>query len=255
MSRPERAFRTPCLIVKRRDIGEADRVLTILTPRHGKIDVVAKGARKLTSHKTGHVELFTRADMLIHKGREMGIAVQAEMVEPYLKLREDLRRGAYANYAAELLDRFTLTGDEEAGGLFRLFDATLSRLCSEADPLLALRYYEMHLLDQVGFRPELNGCAVGREPVLAEDQFFSYVDGGVVCARHATQASASVPISVTALKLLRHLQRSAFDAVRGLRVPESVHHEADRLMIGYLTYLLERRLQSVDFIRRLRFLA
>ena len=64
MTHRERQFRTPAIILKRFDLGEADRLLTLLTPRHGKIEVVAKGARKLTSAKTGHVELFTRADML-----------------------------------------------------------------------------------------------------------------------------------------------------------------------------------------------
>lgn len=253
MPRPERAFRTPCVIVKRRDFGEADRILTILTPRHGKIDVVAKGARKLTSHKTGHVELFTRVDMLIHKGRDLGIAVQVELVEPYLRLREDLRRGAYANYAAELLDRFTLTDDDDASELYRLFDQTLARLCTDGDPLLAVRYFEMHLLDQVGFRPEITDCAVGHEPLLPEDQFFSYAAGGVICSRHAAQASGAFPISMTALKLLRHIQRSPFEAIQALRVPEAIHAEADRIMVGYITFLLERRLQSIDFIRRLRY--
>src|SRR5437764_15490515 len=90
MTHRERQFRTPAIILKRFDLGEADRLLTLLTPRHGKIEVVAKGARKLTSAKTGHVELFTRADMLIHRGRELGIAAQAELVEPDLGLPETL---------------------------------------------------------------------------------------------------------------------------------------------------------------------
>ena len=90
MARPERAFRTPAIILKRRDFGEADRLLTILTPVYGKVDVIAKGARKPVSHKTGHVELFTRADMLIHRGRELAVLGQVEMTEPYLMLREDL---------------------------------------------------------------------------------------------------------------------------------------------------------------------
>src|SRR5262245_10066057 len=111
MPRPERSFRTQAIILKRRDFGEADRVVTILTPNHGKLDVVAKGARKPTSHKTGHVELFTRADMLIHHGRGLDIIAQVEMVAPYMALREDLSRGAYASYAAELLDRFAAEGE------------------------------------------------------------------------------------------------------------------------------------------------
>jgi len=253
-NRAQRTFRTAAVIIKRRDFGESDRLLTVLTPRFGKIDVIAKGARKLTSHTTGHVELFTRSEMLIHRGRDLGILAQCEMTEPYQLLREDLTRGAYANYAAELLDRFTLTGDEDGSALFKLFDYTLARLCNDDDPLLAVRYYEIHLLDQLGYRPQLNMCASGGESVKPQDQFFSYADGGVVCVEHATQGSSSVPITVNALKLLRHIQRSDFTAVRTLQVPSRVHSDADRVMVGYLTFLLERRLQSIDFIQRLRYL-
>src|SRR5690606_10389430 len=101
----------------------------ILTPLYGKVEAIAKGARKLTSHKTGHVELFTRAEMLLSRGREIDIVTQCEMSAPYLPLREDLVRGAYANYCAELIDRFTSSGEDDgASRLFRLLDETLEHL-------------------------------------------------------------------------------------------------------------------------------
>lgn len=251
MPRPERAFRTPAIILKRRDFGEADRLLTILTPQHGKRDVIAKGARKPTSHKTGHVELFTRSELLLHKGRDLDIVVQAEMTEPHLALREDLGRGAYASYAAELLDRFTALGDD-LPGLFTLLDETLARLCADPDPRLAVRYYELHLLDLVGFRPELTECVVSREPVQPQDQFFSFARGGVVSPAYAHQGAAVVPISMLTLKLLRHMQRSPYSQVRSLTIAPALHDEAERILLGYITFTLERQLQSVEFIRRIR---
>ena len=252
MPRPERSFRTAAIILKRRNFGEADRLLTLLTPEHGKIDGIAKGARKTTSSKPGHVELFTRADVLIHKGRNLDIVVQAELVDPYLGLREDLQRGAYASYTAELLDRFTETGDDDLGELFGLLANTLQRLCQEKDPRLVIRYYEMRLLDAVGFRPELNECVVSRETIQPEDQFFSYAGGGAVRSPYAHQIESAVPISLPALKLLRHMQRSPYEQVRNLDVSLKLHDEVERILLGYLTHLLERQLQSVDFIRRIR---
>ncbi|MBI5668133.1 MAG: DNA repair protein RecO [Chloroflexi bacterium] len=252
MPRPDRAFRTPAIILKRRDFGEADRLLTVLTPEHGKLDVIAKGARKPTSHKTGHVELFTRADMLIHRGRDLDIAVQAEMTAPYVGIRENLQRGAYASYVAELLDRFTIEGDDDYGTLFQLVDDTLNRLCHDDDPRLAVRYYEMHLLDLVGFRPELNECVISRETVLPEDQFFSYAMGGVINPRYGHEGAAIVPIPVLTLKLLRHMQRSPYSHVKSLAISPALHDDLERVLLGYITFLLERKLQSVDFIRRIR---
>jgi DNA repair protein RecO (recombination protein O) len=250
--RPERAFRTPAIILKRRDFGEADRLLTVLTPGHGKLDVIAKGARKPTSHKTGHVELFTRADMLIHKGRDLDIVVQAEMNAPHLPIRENLQRGAYASYAAELLDRFTAEGEEDYAALFELMDDTLDRLCHDDDPRLAVRYYEMRLLDLVGFRPEMQECVVSREAVQAEDQFFSYAMGGVVSPRYGHEGTALVPVGMTTLKVMRHMQRSPYSHVKSLNIQPALHDDLERVMLGYITFLLERKLQSVDFIRRIR---
>ncbi|NWF67883.1 MAG: DNA repair protein RecO [Chloroflexi bacterium] len=252
MSRPERAFRTPAIILKRRDFNEADRLLTVLTPAHGKIDVIAKGARKLTSHKTGHVELYTRADLLVHTGRELGIAVQAQMVEPYLRLRQDLQRGAYAGYAVELLDRFSAESDDDGGQLFRLLDDTLARLCSEKDVRLVIRYYEIRLLDLVGFRPELFHCVEAHEELQPEEQYFSYTGGGVVCPRHRATSSSLVTLPLTILKLLRHMQRSPFAQVKALQITTALHDQAERLLLGYITFLLERKLQSVEFIQRIR---
>jgi DNA repair protein RecO (recombination protein O) len=252
MPRPERSFRTQAIIVKRRDFSEADRVLTILTPEYGKLDVIAKGARKPTSHKTGHVELFTRADMLIHRGRDLDIAVQAEMVEPYLALRENLQRGAYASYVGELLDRLTTEGEENLTEVFELVADTFQRLCDDDDPRLVVRYYEMQLLDHTGFRPELTECVVSHEDIEPEDQFFSYTLGGAVKPEAAHEGIGLVPISMTTLKLLRHLQRSPYHHVKTLAISPALHDDIERIMLGYITAVLERRLQSVDFIRRIR---
>ena len=77
----ERLYRTEAIVLRRADLGEADRLLTIFTPERGKLRVVAKGARKVGSRKGGHVELFTRSNLLIAKARELDIVSQAETVE------------------------------------------------------------------------------------------------------------------------------------------------------------------------------
>ncbi len=250
-----RNFRTHAIILSRRDFGEADRLLTLLTPTRGKISAIAKGARKSSAKISGHVELFARSDCLIHMGRGIPILTQAELQEPYLGIRDDLQRGAYANYAAELLDRFTADEEEDAGGLFALLDVTLGRIAASADPRLATRFYELRLLDLVGFRPELSACVASRAPLLPEAQFFSSEEGGVVSREAAPRVTSHLlPIELDTLKLLRHLQRHADDyrQVESLRLRPDEHQRAERLMLGYIAYLLERRLASVAFLEQLR---
>jgi len=252
MAREGRSFRTPALILKRRNFDEADRLLTVLTPEHGKLDVIAKGARKATSTKTGHVELFTVVDMLVSRGRTFHIVTQAEMKTPYLPLREDLQRGAYASYVAELLDRFTMLGEDDFHTLYTLINETFQRLCEAEDPRLTTRYYEIRLLDMTGFRPELNQCVLTGETIQPEDQFFSPAEGGVVSPAAARQTTNLLPITLGALKLLRHMQRSPYSQVYTLQITDLLHNEVERLLLSYIAYILESRLQSVNFIRRLR---
>jgi DNA repair protein RecO (recombination protein O) len=249
----DRTIRSEAIILSRTDFGEADRLLTLFTPKHGKVRAIAKGARKPTTRKSGHVELFARTDMLLHRGRDLLIISQAEMTEGYLPLREDLTRAAYANYVVELLDRFTTDEDNaESAALFDLLDATLKQLCGNADLRIVARYYEMRLLDAVGFRPEMSACVINGEKITAQNQFFSHREGGVVCPDCAGYSDHLVPVSVNALHALRALQREPWERVRALQLNEPLHTEIERIMLGYLIALLELRLQSVDFIRKLR---
>ena len=107
----DRTYRTEAVVIRRSDFGEADRLLTLFSPDRGKMRAIAKGARKPQSRKTGHVELFMRSKFLLAVGRDLDIVTQAETVETYASLRESLVRATYANYAVELLDRFTVDED------------------------------------------------------------------------------------------------------------------------------------------------
>ena len=193
MPRAERSFRTPGIILKRHNYAEADRVLTILTPKHGKLSVIAKGARKPTSTKTGHVELFTVVDMLVSRGRTFDILTQVEVQQPFLPLREDIQRGAYASYAAELMDRFATLGDDDFSQAFTLLTETFDRLCSDGDSRLVTRYYELNLLSLSGFQPQLNHCVMTGDEIQPQDQFFSFAEGGVVSPQGAQHGSALSP--------------------------------------------------------------
>src|SRR5579859_3363867 len=254
MSRPERTFRTEAVILRRMDFGEADRLLTLFSPEHGKFSAIAKSARKPNARQTGHVELFARSTMLIARGRELDVVNQAELTEPFLPLREDLERVAYANYLVELLDRFTEPGEPNAP-LYGLLVQALRWLSeSGRDLRLAARWYELELLKLVGFQPELFRCLMGGEPIEAQDQYFSASDGGAVCPEHVEGFDHPhvIPIKIDTLKILRYLQTHPYETVKVLHIKDSLHIDLERITQFYVTYLLERRLKSIDFIRHLR---
>src|SRR6059058_3963890 len=129
MSAREHLYKSEAIVIKRMDLGEADKILTIFTPHFGKLRVVAKGVRKVTSRLAGHVELFTRSQMLLAKARNLDIVTQSETVDAFRPLHDDLSLIARASYTAEMLDK--LTPDAlEAYPAYKLLVETLQLMSS-----------------------------------------------------------------------------------------------------------------------------
>ena len=249
----ERTYRTEAIVLRRQDFGEADRLLTLFTPDRGKLRVVAKGIRKPRSRKAGHLELFTRVGLLLASGRDLDIVAQAQMTEAYRPLREDLVRGAHAHYAVELLDRFT-PEHQEAPELYQLLADMLGWL-SAAPPeraSLIARYYELHVLALAGFQPELRTCVAGGEKIVAEDQYFSVLQGGALCARCGEHRPGLIPVTVDGLRYLRYFQSQPYPKVAALSLPARVLAEMEHVLQRYIVFVLERQLKSVEFLKLIR---
>ena len=251
MSSRERSFRVEAVVLRHSDWGEADRLLWLFTRELGKVKAVAKGVRKMRSRKAGHLEPLTRVNLLLAHGREILLITQAETVEAFTPLRENLKLWEYACHIIELLDRFTYEEGENRA-LFRLLVDTLGRLATEPEPELVVHYYEVRLLDLVGYRPQLFHCANCSKEIQPEDQFFSAEHGGVLCPTCGREVKGARPITLAALKYLRHFQRSSYAEAARARIPLNVMREIEGLMEYYLTYLLERGLNTMAFIRRMR---
>jgi DNA repair protein RecO (recombination protein O) len=251
MPRAERLYRVEAIVIRRRDWGEADRLLTLYTRERGKIQAVAKGARKPTSRKAGHIELFTRTKLLIARSRSIDIITQAETSEVYRPLRESLETSTLAHYFAELLDRFT--GEAETDhNLFDLLSLALAWLCEADDSRLVARYYELRLLELAGFRPELHHCPSCGKQLEPLKSFFSSAQGGVLCPTCGQSRRDAFPLSLKAFKVLRYGQTHDWDQFRRLRLTASLHAEIEKTLYHYLLYVLERNLKSVEFLRQLR---
>jgi len=245
-----RVYRTEAVILRRINLGEADRILTAYSPDHGKLRLIAKGVRKPTSRKAGHLEPFTRVQLLVARGRNMDIITQAEAIDMYPALRADLARIGRAAYVAELIDRFVVEG-EESRQLYRLVLATYERLETEVEPAMALRFFQIHMLLASGFGPELYSCLKCGRDLSPVDQYFSHADGGVYCPECGRVHEGNLkPVTVNGLKMLRFYQRSQYAQVRDVVIREPVQREIDALLEGYLQYILERSLNAARFLRR-----
>jgi DNA repair protein RecO (recombination protein O) len=247
-----RSFRVEAVVLRHADWGEADRILMLYSRERGKLRVLAKGARRIKSRKAGHIEPFTRVTLQLARGRDLPIVTQAETVDAYLPLRDDLVKTATASTVVELLDRFTYEEGHENFALFSLLADTLERIAALADPWAAVRYYEVQALDLLGYRPQLRFCVNCEEEIQPTAQYFSFAQGGAVCPRCGTGLPGLHEISLEALKYLRHFQRSSFPEAQRARPRPEVRDETERLLQGYITYLLERELKSPRFLKEVR---
>lgn len=246
----ERIYRTEALILRRSDFSESDRLVLLATPQ-GKRRVIAKGARKTTSRLAGHIELFTHASLLLAVGRNLDIITQSQTLAGFVALRADLTRLSCAYYVAELYDQF-MQDEEENRPLFHLLVQTFAALDVTRNVDLALRWYELRLLHQLGYRPHLHHCAACQAELTEETARFSPTLGGALCPRDAPADRAALPMSLNGFKLLRYLQSRPLAAVEAMALSTEVRAEIERLLRAYLRMLLERDLKSVAFLESLR---
>jgi DNA repair protein RecO (recombination protein O) len=244
--------------MRRHDVGEADRLITLYTPTVGKLRTVAKGVRRPASRKAGHLELFIHSNLLIARGKNLDVITQAETVHAFRSLREDLDRITYAHYVVELLDRFAVE-NEGNPALFELLIDTLHRLCEADDLALVTRFYELGILALEGYRPQFFYCLECGDEIKPVINYLSPNQGGVLCPRCGEgligppgAARHVRPLSVNTLKVLRYLQTHAYEECRRLRLKPVTHRDMEAAMHHYITYILERNLKSIEFMRRLR---
>src|SRR5215467_6887570 len=140
-----RLYRTPAVILKRMDLGEADRIVTLFSRDEGKIRAVAKGVRKTTSRSAGHLEPFTLSDVLFATGRELDVISQAATLEAFREVREDLDLTTHAYYLAEVVDLLTEDRQENRQVFDILVDA-LHDLARIRDVRLVLVVFHVRLL-------------------------------------------------------------------------------------------------------------
>ncbi len=250
-SNSPRVYRTEGIVLKGYDFGEADRILTLYTPQLGKLRAIAKGVRRTKSRKAGHLDLFTRSNLLVARGRQLDIITQAETIESFAPMRIDLVRLSYAHYVAELVDAFTV---EQMANypVYATTVATLRRISTAEDPALSIRSFEVQLLGLMGYRPQLHRCLSCDTAIEPVSNRFSPKMGGVLCPLCASEDRAAGPISVQALKVLRNLQTNEAAILQLPELRLEVGQEVEARLQEYIEYRLEKAPRSVRFLDQLR---
>jgi DNA repair protein RecO (recombination protein O) len=231
-------------------LGESDLIVTAYSRERGKVRAVAKGARRSTSKLVGHLEPLTLVRLSMSQGRDLDVVSQAQVLEAFPQLKANLDGIAKGVYVAELIDGF---GPEASGNspLFQLGVDVLGALAADSSQDMALRYFELHLLEVTGLLPELYRCVECQRELEPNSHRFSPNLGGVLCAACNPVDAHVRPLSLRALKVLRMIHRSSINEAAGFPVGEGLSNELKSLLSTTVGYWVGKEIRSNSFWEKL----
>ena len=244
-----RPIRTEAIVLRQRPLGDADRICVLFSPTRGRVEAVAKGVRKPLSKMSGHVEPLSRGQFGLAQGRSLHVITDAQTLDAWPSLHDDVDRMTDALAIAELVERATDV-DVASGPLYEVLRLSLDELARTPAPRSVRWWFTLRFLDQQGYRPELDECVRCRASVGPEGNGYSAIDGGVVCP-DCHGAVGGQRLSSPVFRLLRYMRRSSCDATAQVRVDAEAATELERHLRSSLEQALDGRLRSSGFTEAL----
>ncbi|MDR2712418.1 MAG: DNA repair protein RecO [Clostridiales bacterium] len=243
----DRTYLLESLIIRSRDYGEADKIITVYSREQGKKTAIAKGVRKAKSSLRGSVQLFSHSQLALAKGRSgFDIITQGQVVEAFVDLRSDLDKIVHASYLAELTD---LAAPEQKPGedLFFLLLAALYLLAFGNDHDLAIHVFELRFLALLGLSPNLESCSHCGRKAEWTSFYLSPVRGALICA--ACHREDDGLISAGTVQVMQKLQSLEFTRLPNLRLSRQNREEMRRTLAAYLDYHLDYAAKARRFLK------
>ncbi len=243
-------YDSEALVLRSIDFREADKVVTFLTPGHGRLSGLARGAKRLRSRFGASLEVLTHGRLVYfdRQGKNLIGINHFDVLHSFQGLREDLIRSASGQYLAELALDF-VPEREAAPDCFALLLAALGQLQGAKDPEALLRIFEIRFLALLGYAPRLDACVqCGRKASVFG---FSSKQGGLVCSGCAGPKDAA-SVSRGAVHFWRKASEIGADRMGRVGLDARLNGELKQILHRYLLYLLGREIRSYTFLERLR---
>lgn len=244
--------KTEGIVLKHTNLGEADRILTILTRNNGKIKAIAKGCRKPRSSLLSSSEVFVFSEFVLYKGTNFYHISQAVTRETFYSIRKDLLKLSYATYFAELAET---VADEDMPNerLFLLLAKALYYLSTGEIPMGLIHLaYQLKLMDISGYRPNLGRCTLCRK---AGEDFarFSVESGGVICGEccsgeNTGEYGNTFRIGRNTTDAIKFLLNTEISRLNTRKIDNTTFNEIDKIMRAFIRMHLDKRFKSLDFL-------
>ena len=248
MNNTEKIYKTQGIILRHYAFAEADYILSIFTPTKGKVRAIVKGARKLKSRLGGHVEPIMLTSFLLTKGHNLDLVNQAQCIDSFRVIREDLTKLSKALYILDLVDAIT-NESQSNNDIYLLLLDTLKTLSSDRNNNL-IPFFQIKLLALSGFMPELYKCVNCGKQIVQDLHRFSSDNGGVICDSCSSFNGRIFTLSVSSLKTLRFFQIAHYYQVSNLSLDNDTNKELRDLLDAFLFSTIGKELKSSNFIKQ-----
>lgn len=234
-----RSYKTKGIVIRRDNIGEADRRVALFTQRLGKVVVIAKGARRPKSRLSSATDLFCEIEMVAARGRTFDILTEADIVSAHSKIGSSWQKTKNAYWVGEVVAKL-VHEDEPNPHLYELLSSSLKTI-NDHDEKLVLDYFAFQLLCALGYQPELSKCAHSGKPLEKDKKYiFSPSSGGVVLQLSGEKGRS---IDIDTIKAMRYLNNS-WPEVRRLRLSPEVSQELHTHLKEFTEAILEKEIKS-----------
>jgi DNA repair protein RecO (recombination protein O) len=243
---PVGLYRDEAVVLRTQKLGEADRIVTLLSRGNGRVRAVAKGVRRTTSRFGSRLEPFTHVDLQLAEGRSLDVITQAETLHPFgARVGADYERYTAGTVMLETAERLVVEDKEPALQQFLLLVGALRAMCDQGRPAgQVLDSFLLRSLAVAGWAPSFDGCA--RCGLEGPHRSFNPAQGGMLCATCRVPGSASPAFET--VTLLGALLAGDWDVVEA---SDARHRrEATGLVAAYLSWHLERGLKSIALVER-----
>ena len=235
-------YRDRGVVLRTIKLGEADRIVSLMTQANGKVRAVAKGVRRPGSRFGARLEPTTHIAFQCYRGRELDVVTQVETIDANRQLRDTYAALTHAISMLEAVDQVAQERERNVG-LYRMLVGALRTMATQPSPVVSAAFF-WKLLSLEGFHPALDSCARcgSPQPFVA----FDLHEGGVLCepcGRHGGRR-----ITPEALDVVGRVVGGGLNGVLSSPPPPPLLHEIERLAIAALEHQSERRLKSAALL-------
>lgn len=244
---------TEGIILRHRNFRESDRLLTVYTKDHGKLEVVARGSRKITSKLAGNLEPFILTELMVVRGKSFDTVTASETIQYFSAIRADFQKIQLASHYVEIIDNLIKVHHKD----LRIFNL-IKEVFSDIEKIVPFKekrakmdwYFAWRILRYLGFGPELYRCLVCRKRLREKNNYFDFRRGGVVCFDcYSPKEQKASLISPEATKVLRLVREGKKRTVMRLQIKKKLRGELDELTDSFLECILEKKLKTESVAR------